>query len=54
MNGKSYRAYDLDIAEAMHAGCTGALVARPGMVLNLLQPTPEIIVPALSLWPLRY
>jgi 2-haloacid dehalogenase len=27
----------------MNAGCVGAFVARPGMVLNPLYPTPDVV-----------
>ena len=36
-------AHDWDIAGAMWAGCAGAFVARPGMVLGPLQAAPDII-----------
>lgn len=36
-------AHDWDIAGAMRAGCTGAYVLRPGMVLNPLYPAPDIV-----------
>jgi 2-haloacid dehalogenase len=36
-------AHDWDIAGAMRAGCAGAFVARPGMVLGPLQERPDII-----------
>lgn len=36
-------AHDWDIAGAMNAGCLGAFIARPGMVLNPLYPTPNIV-----------
>ena len=36
-------AHDWDIAGAMRAGCAGAFVARPGMVLGPLQMRPDII-----------
>lgn len=36
-------AHDWDIAGAMRAGCAGAFVARPGMVLGPLQTPPDII-----------
>ena len=40
-------AHDWDIAGAMRAGCRGAYVTRPGMVLNPLYPTPDIVGPNL-------
>ena len=36
-------AHDWDIAGAMRAGCAGAYLLRPGMVLNPLYPTPDIV-----------
>jgi 2-haloacid dehalogenase len=36
-------AHDWDIAGAMTAGCRGAFIARPGMVLNPLYPAPDIV-----------
>ncbi len=36
-------AHDWDVAGAMCAGCTAAFIARPGMVLNPLMDTPDII-----------
>ena len=36
-------AHDWDIAGAMRAGCRGAYVTRPGMVLNPLYPRPDIV-----------
>lgn len=36
-------AHDWDIAGAMAAGCAGAYLLRPGMVLNPLYPTPDIV-----------
>ena len=41
-------AHDWDIAGAMRAGCAGAFVARPGMVLSPLQTPPDVIGPDLS------
>jgi 2-haloacid dehalogenase len=41
-------AHDWDIAGAMRAGCAGAFIARPGMVLGPLQEPPDIIGPDLS------
>ena len=35
-------AHDWDIAGAMRAGCAGAYLLRPGMVLNPLYPPPDI------------
>jgi 2-haloacid dehalogenase len=35
-------AHAWDIAGAMRAGCVGAFIARPGMVLDPLAPTPDI------------
>lgn len=35
-------AHDWDIAGAMRAGCVGAYLLRPGMVLNPLYPAPDI------------
>ena len=36
-------AHDWDIAGAMGAGCAGAYLLRPGMVLNPLFPAPDIV-----------
>ncbi len=36
-------AHDWDIAGAMRAGCAGAYLVRPGMVLNPLYPAPDIV-----------
>lgn len=36
-------AHDWDIAGAMRAGCAGAYLLRPGMVLNPLYPRPDIV-----------
>lgn len=36
-------AHAWDIAGALHAGCTGAFIARPGMVLDPLVEKPDII-----------
>lgn len=36
-------AHDWDIAGAMRAGCAGAFVARPGMVMGPLQEKPDIV-----------
>jgi 2-haloacid dehalogenase len=36
-------AHDWDVWGALHAGCRGAFVARPGAVLNGLMPRPEIV-----------
>lgn len=36
-------AHDWDIAGAMRAGCAGAYLLRPGMVLNPLYPAPDIV-----------
>ena len=36
-------AHDWDIAGAMRAGCAGAYITRPGMVVNPLFPEPDII-----------
>jgi 2-haloacid dehalogenase len=36
-------AHDWDIAGAMAAGCAGALLLRPTMVVNPLYPTPDIV-----------
>ena len=38
-------AHDWDVAGAMRAGCRGAYVLRPGMVLNPLYPEPDIVGP---------
>jgi 2-haloacid dehalogenase len=42
-------AHDWDIAGAMRAGCAGAYLLRPGMVLNPLYPAPDIAEPDLGL-----
>ena len=34
--------HDWDIAGAMNAGCRGAFIARPSMVINPLYPMPDI------------
>jgi len=36
-------AHSWDVGGAMHAGCSAAFVARPGMVLDPLFPKPEIV-----------
>ncbi len=36
-------AHDWDIAGAMRAGCAGAYLLRPGMVLNPLYPEPDVV-----------
>lgn len=36
-------AHSWDVAGAMNAGCAAAFVARPGMVLDPLFPTPDIV-----------
>jgi 2-haloacid dehalogenase len=36
-------AHAWDIAGALHAGCTAAFVARPGMVLDPLAPKPQVV-----------
>lgn len=36
-------AHAWDIAGALRAGCAGAFVARPGMLLDPLAPTPDVI-----------
>jgi 2-haloacid dehalogenase len=36
-------AHDWDVAGAMLAGCSAAFISRPGMVLNPLMPTPDIV-----------
>lgn len=36
-------AHAWDIAGALRAGCAGAFVARPGMVLDPLAPTPDVV-----------
>ena len=36
-------AHDWDVTGAIRAGCAGAFVARPGMVLGPLSETPDII-----------
>jgi 2-haloacid dehalogenase len=36
-------AHSWDIAGALHVGCAGAFVARPGMVLDPLVPQPDIV-----------
>ncbi len=38
-------AHDWDIAGAMRAGCAGAFITRPGMVMGPLQEKPDIIGP---------
>jgi 2-haloacid dehalogenase len=38
-------AHAWDIAGALRAGCAGAFVARPGMVLDPLAPPPDIVGP---------
>ncbi len=38
-------AHDWDVAGAMRAGCRGAYVTRPGMVLNPLYPHPDFVAP---------
>ena len=40
-------AHSWDVAGAMSAGCAAAFVARPGMVLNPLFPSPDIVEPDL-------
>ncbi|MFQ5571397.1 MAG: haloacid dehalogenase type II [Rhodothermales bacterium] len=40
-------AHDWDITGAMRAGCAGAFVARPGMVLDPLAERPDIVGPDL-------
>jgi 2-haloacid dehalogenase len=40
--------HDWDIAGAMNAGCRGAFIARPGMVINPLYPMPDIFGPDLA------
>ncbi len=40
-------AHSWDVAGAMQAGCVAAFVARPGMVLDPLFPTPDIVAPDL-------
>lgn len=40
-------AHAWDVAGAMRAGCAAAFVARPGMVLDPLAPTPDIVGPDL-------
>ena len=42
-------AHDWDIAGAMQAGCAGAYLLRPGMVLNPLHPAPDIVEPDMTL-----
>ena len=41
-------AHDWDIAGAVHAGCAGAYLRRPGMVLNPLHPSPDIVEPNMT------
>jgi 2-haloacid dehalogenase len=41
-------AHDWDVAGAMRAGCAGAYVLRPGMVLNPLYPEPDVVGPDLG------
>jgi 2-haloacid dehalogenase len=41
-------AHDWDIAGAMRAGCAGAYITRPGMVVNPLFPEPDIVGPDLT------
>ena len=41
-------AHDWDIAGAMRAGCAGAFITRPGMVMGPLQAKPDIIGPDLA------
>ena len=41
-------AHDWDVAGAMRAGCHGALVLRPGMVMNPLYPEPDVVGPDLA------
>ena len=36
-------AHAWDVAGAMAAGCKGAFIARPGMVLNPLFPAPDVV-----------
>ncbi|MDN5698553.1 MAG: HAD-IA family hydrolase, partial [Rubrobacter sp.] len=36
-------AHSWDVAGAMRAGCAAAFVARPGMVLDPLAPTPDVV-----------
>jgi 2-haloacid dehalogenase len=36
-------AHDWDVAGAMAAGCRGALVTRPGVVVNPLYPPPDVV-----------
>lgn len=36
-------AHDWDVAGALRAGCAAAFVSRPGMVLNPLMPSPDIV-----------
>ena len=38
-------AHNWDITGAMRAGCAGAFVARPGMVMGPLDEVPDIIGP---------
>lgn len=40
-------AHDWDVAGAMRAGCSAAFVARPGMTLNPLYATPDVVGPDL-------
>lgn len=41
-------AHDWDIAGAMRAGCAGAYITRPSMVVNPLFPPPDIVGPDLT------
>ena len=41
-------AHNWDITGAMRAGCAGAFVARPGMVMGPLDEVPDIIGPDLE------
>lgn len=41
-------AHDWDLAGALHAGCAGAFVARPGAVLGSLRPVPDIVEPDIA------
>ncbi len=41
-------AHNWDITGAMRAGCAGAFIARPGMVLGLLDEHPDIVGPDLA------
>ena len=36
-------AHDWDVAGALRAGCAAAFISRPGMVLNPLMPSPDIV-----------